>query len=42
MIGDFVRRDGQRLIEGSRDYKIVGANVYYLGYVESTNSVSHT
>src|SRR5690349_21815803 len=34
MISDFVRRDGRRLIEGSRDYKIVGANVYYLGYVE--------
>ncbi len=34
MISDFVHRDGRRLLEGSRDYKIVGANVYYLGYVE--------
>ena len=34
MIDEFIRRDGQRLIDGARDYKIVGANVYYLAYVE--------
>jgi mannan endo-1,4-beta-mannosidase len=34
MICDFVRREGQRLIEGNCDYKIAGANCYYLAYVE--------
>src|SRR5687768_7199257 len=30
----FVRRDGSKLFEGDREYKIAGSNVYYLGYLE--------
>jgi mannan endo-1,4-beta-mannosidase len=36
MIDGFVRRDGQRLIDGERDYRIAGANCYYLAYVEES------
>jgi mannan endo-1,4-beta-mannosidase len=31
---NFVRRDGTKLFEGDREYKIAGSNVYYLGYLE--------
>src|SRR5215204_664830 len=31
---DFVRRDGTKLFERDREYKIAGSNVYYLGYLE--------
>lgn len=30
----FVRREGARLLLGDRQFRIAGANVYYLGYVE--------
>ena len=36
MIDDFVRRDGPITIEGARDYKIAGANCYYLAYVDES------
>ena len=36
MIDDFVRRDGPILLEGARDYKIAGANCYYLAYVDES------
>jgi mannan endo-1,4-beta-mannosidase len=36
MIDDFVRRVGQRLVANERDYKITGANCYYLAYVDES------
>lgn len=30
----FIRRQGARLIDGARDYRIAGANIYYLAYLE--------
>lgn len=30
----FVRRDGTKLVEGDREFKIAGSNIYYLGYLE--------
>jgi mannan endo-1,4-beta-mannosidase len=30
----FIRRDGTKLYEGDRQYRIAGSNIYYLGYLE--------